>query len=71
MGNMVCQSFTKIHLLMQQYLGLIRWGIVIHGFIDGYSSLINAFGASNNNTATTVLKLFLDGAHVYGVPSRL
>ena len=52
-------------------LGLIRWGIVIHGFIDGYSRLITGLRASDNNRASTVLDLFLAGAAVYGIPSRL
>lgn len=52
-------------------IGLIRWGIVIHGFIDGYSRLITGLRASNNNSAQTVLDLFLAAAAVYGVPSRL
>ena len=51
--------------------GLIRWRVVIHGFIDGYSHLIVGLRASNNNRGSTVLKLFLDAAQVYGVPSRL
>ena len=53
------------------YIGLIRWGIVIHGFIDGYSRLVTGLRASNNNSASTVLQLFLDACGVYGVPSRL
>ncbi|KAJ4464195.1 hypothetical protein C8J55DRAFT_386602, partial [Lentinula edodes] len=40
-------------------LGLIRWGIIIHGFIDGYSRLITGLRASNNNRGQTVLSLFL------------
>ncbi|KAJ3878413.1 hypothetical protein F5051DRAFT_306310, partial [Lentinula edodes] len=40
-------------------IGLIRWGIVIHGFIDGYSRLITGLRASNNNRGQTVLSLFL------------
>ncbi|KAF5331773.1 hypothetical protein D9758_018551 [Tetrapyrgos nigripes] len=51
--------------------GLIRWGIVIHGYIDGYSRLVTGLRASNNNYADTVLHLFLQAAAVYGVPSRL
>ncbi|KAF7311812.1 hypothetical protein MIND_00191700 [Mycena indigotica] len=51
--------------------GLIRWGIVIHGFIDGYSRLITGLRASDNNSANTVLALFLTAAEIYGVPSRL
>lgn len=52
-------------------LGLIRWGIVIHGFIDGYSRLITGLRASNNNYGETVLNLFLEAAEVFGVPSRV
>ncbi|KAG6806455.1 hypothetical protein H0H92_011282, partial [Tricholoma furcatifolium] len=51
--------------------GLIRWGIVIHGFIDGYSRLITGLRAHNNNAAQTVLNLFLEASQIYGVPSRL
>lgn len=51
--------------------GLIRWGIVIHGFIDGYSRLITGLRASNNNWGETVLDLFLEACRLYGVPSRL
>lgn len=52
-------------------LGLIRWGIVIHGFIDGYSRLITGLRAHNNNRAQTVLDLFLNASHQYGIPSRV
>ena len=51
--------------------GLIRWGIVIHGFIDGYSRLIVGLRASDNNSSQTVLDLFLEAARTYGVPSRM
>ena len=52
-------------------LGLIQWGIVLHGFIDGYSRLIAALRANDNNLAITVLGLFLHAAYTYGVPSRV
>lgn len=52
-------------------LGLIRWKIVIHGFIDGYSRLVTGIRASNNNRATTVLNLFHDIVSEYGYPSRV
>ena len=58
----------------QAYLsekGLIHWGIVIHGFINGYYQLITGLHASNNNLRTTVLDLFLAAAHTYGVPSHV
>ncbi|KAK7043515.1 hypothetical protein R3P38DRAFT_3441058 [Favolaschia claudopus] len=51
--------------------GLIRWGIVIHGFIDGYSRLITGLLASNNNRSQTVLDLFLAATLIYGIPSRV
>ena len=53
------------------HAGLIRWGIVIHGFIDGYSRLITGLRASDNNMGSTVLDVFLAAARIYGVPSRL
>ena len=51
--------------------GLIRWGIVIHGFIDGYSRLITGLRASDNNRGQTVLTVFLDAVRHWGVPLRL
>ena len=65
-------SFVYYNIAIVQYdLGLIRWGIVIHGFIDGYSWLITALQASDNNMGKTVLDLFLRAAAIYGVPSHL
>lgn len=67
------QSFSSSYKsrLLTPKAGLIRWGIVIHGFIDGYSRLITGLQASDNNFGETVLDLFLRAAEVYGVPSRL
>ncbi|KAF8824944.1 hypothetical protein HHX47_DHR7000552 [Lentinula edodes] len=53
------------------FTGLIRWGIVIHGFIDGYSRLITGMRAHDNNRSPTVLSLFLSAAERYGIPSRV
>lgn len=50
---------------------MIRWGIVIHGFIDGYSRLITGLRASDNNSADTVFDVFEAAAALYGVPSRM
>ena len=52
-------------------LGLIRWKIVIHGFIDGKTRLVVGIRAHNNNRAATVLNLFLDCISVHGTPSRV
>ena len=38
---------------------LIRWRVVIHGAIDGYSCRILYLHASDNNRAKTVVSLFL------------
>lgn len=51
--------------------GLIRFKIVIHGFIDGKSRQVTSIHAGNNNRAATVLEVFLEGVETYGVPSRV
>ncbi|KAM4564942.1 uncharacterized protein V3H82_014030 [Fundulus diaphanus] len=50
---------------------LIRWRIVIHGGVDGYSRLIVFLQASNNNRSSTVLNAFLQAIARYGPPSRV
>ncbi|XP_041862136.1 uncharacterized protein LOC121653022 [Melanotaenia boesemani] len=50
---------------------LIRWRIVIHGGIDGYSRKIMFLNASNNNRATTVLQAFLGAVQKFGLPIRV
>ena len=50
---------------------LVRWRIVIHGGIDGYSRRIVYLKASNNNRAETVLQLFLEATAKLGWPSRV
>ncbi|KAG6806418.1 hypothetical protein H0H92_011419, partial [Tricholoma furcatifolium] len=50
---------------------LILWGIVIHGFVDGYCRTLTGLQANTNNRASTVLKIFLDAIEIYGMPSRL
>ena len=53
------------------YHKLIRWRIVIHGGIDGYSRLPVFLQASANNLSDTVLRCLLDGVQRYGLPSRV
>ena len=50
---------------------LIRWRIVIHGCIDGYSRNIMYLHASDNNRATTVLNPFLEATRENSWPSRV
>lgn len=52
-------------------MSLIRWGIVVHGAIDGYSRLVTYLSCSANNRADTVLQLFLEACQIYGFPSRV
>ena len=52
---------------------LIRWKLVIHGCIDGFSRRIMFLTCSSNNLAETVLGLFLDAVRKDGDlwPSRI
>lgn len=50
---------------------LIRWRIVIHGAIDGYSRIPVYLSASSNNRSQTVLQQFLGAIEKYGLPSRV
>ena len=50
---------------------LIRWRIVVHGGIDGYSSLIVYPDCNSNNSSATVYDLFLKATHKHGLPSHV
>ena len=50
---------------------LIRWSLVIHGGIDGFSRRIVFLRCSGNNRADTVLLLFKEAVVAYGLPSRV
>ena len=56
---------------IDRYHKLIRWQIIIHGGIDGYSRLPVYLVASNNNRSDTVLKAFLRAVNSFGIPSRV
>ena len=49
----------------------MRWRIVTHCGIDGYSRLVVYIHCSANNRASTVYDLFLHAVEVYGLPSRV
>ena len=50
---------------------LIRWRMVVHGGIDGYSRMIVYLACSTNNRSLTVYKLFKKATEEFGVPSRV
>lgn len=50
---------------------LVRWRIVVHGAIDGFSRIPVYLTASCNNRSQTVLGLFLAAVDKYGLPSRV
>ena len=50
---------------------IIRWRFGIHGGIDGFSRLIVYLSCATNNSAATVLALFLAAVQSYGWASRV
>lgn len=50
---------------------ITRWGLVIHGAIDGNSRLITYLNCSTNNCASTVFTQFVKATCLYGLPSRV
>ena len=53
------------------YHKLIRWKIVMHGAIDGFSRIIVYLQVANNNRADTAFAAFRHGVSEYGLPSRV
>ena len=53
------------------YHKLIRWKLVVHGGIDGYSRLIMYLRVANNNRSDTALAAFQHGIRQYGLPLRV
>lgn len=53
------------------YHKLIRWKLIVHGCIDGYSRLIVYLKIAPNNRSATVLKCFLEGVREFGLPSHV
>jgi hypothetical protein len=51
--------------------GLIRYKMVIHCIIDGYSRFVLGIRVHNNNQAASVLRLFDDAVAAHGMPSRM
>lgn len=64
---------TCVSITVDGHHKLIRWKIVTHAAIDGYSRMIVFMKCSNNNKATTctVYNHFLEAILNYGLPSRV
>jgi len=52
-------------------LGLIRWKLVIHAFIDGHSRFVVGIQVDPNNRAVTVFDLFLQATAEHGTPHHV
>ncbi|KAK0153675.1 hypothetical protein N1851_004538 [Merluccius polli] len=50
---------------------LVRWRMVFHGCVDGFSRAIIYLNCLDNNRASSVLSLFLEGVENFGLPSRV
>ena len=50
---------------------LIRWRMVIHGGIDGYSRTVVFLRCSDNNRASTLLSVFTGAVQKHGLPERV
>lgn len=50
---------------------LIKWRLVTHGGIDGFSRLITYLQCSNNNESETVTECFIKATYQFGTPSRV
>ena len=50
---------------------LIRWRMVVHGAIDGFSRATVFLKCSNNNEAATVVDLFQTGTNTFHYPRRI
>ncbi len=50
---------------------LIRWRIIVHGCIDGFSRLPLFLKVATDNTSDTVLQCFLEAVEAFGLPSRV
>lgn len=61
----------KVLLPTHGHHKLIRWRLVTHAGIDGFSRLIVFMHCSDNNRASTVYEHFLEATTMHGLPSRV
>ena len=61
----------RTYILLDGNHKLVRWRMVVHGAIDGFSRMLLYLHRCSNNKATTVLSLFIQVVNEYGLPSRV
>ena len=68
-------KFSKLifhcHIYIDSHHKLIRWRMVTHGAIDGYSRVVLYLKCTSSNRATTVYELFLVAVQNFNLPSRV
>ena len=50
---------------------LIKWRLIVHAGVDGFSRTITYIKCSTNNQAVTALSAFNEGVAVFGVPDKV
>ena len=50
---------------------MIRWHLVVHGGIDGFSRTVVFLKCSDNNRAATVLDVFTKAVESYDIPYKI
>lgn len=53
------------------YHKMVRWRLVIHGAVDGFSRSVVYLTCADNNRATTVLKVFINAVENFGLPNKV
>lgn len=64
-------NFTQYYYCTDSHHKLIRWRLVTHGGIDGYSRLIVYLKCCSNIKSSTVYDSFLEAVAEYRLPSRV
>ena len=66
-----CVPYPNALWHLDSHHKLIRWRLVIHGAIDGFSRLVLYLECANNNQAATVVSMFKKGVSYFGLPKQI
>jgi len=66
-----CVPYPNALWHLDSHHKLIRWRLVIHGAIDGFSRLVLYLECANNNQAATVVNMFKKGVSYFGLPNQI